>query len=103
LVVRRRLLALPGAERLRAVGNGHLHWYRHARRARVAEVWGPSTGFVGPSYEDMSPPSRCGVVERRLGGAADDTWFHSVSALGERAFPAVPGIVSRLSLLEQRG
>jgi 3',5'-cyclic AMP phosphodiesterase CpdA len=101
--LRDRLLGLSGAERVRVVGNGHLHWYRHERRAELDEVWGPATGFVGPTYEDAAPPARCGVVEWHLDGDRVDTWFRAPATLDERGFLEIPEIASRIELLERRG
>ncbi len=60
---RRRLLELPGAVRIRALGNGHLHWYRTMQRTELLEVWCPSTSMLGPVYEETPAFNETGVVE----------------------------------------
>ena len=100
--LRERLLALPGAERVRAVGNGHLHWYRRAQRPELLEVWGPASGFVGPTYEDVDSFSQCGLVEWRLDGERIDTWFRAPATLDERELLDVPELVERMDELQRR-
>jgi 3',5'-cyclic AMP phosphodiesterase CpdA len=62
---RTRLLALPGAMALRAVGSGHLHRFRRRVRPGLLEVWAPSTAYRGRA-EDMAPWANGGrgVVSR---------------------------------------
>jgi len=98
---RRRLLSLfePGC--LRALGTGHLHWYRRLQHAELLEVWGPATGFVGPVYEDTPAFTQCGVVEWLLDGERIETRFRAPTTLDEREFLDIPEVAARIAVLER--
>ena len=59
-----RLLALPGADRIRVVSSGHLHRYYHEGRGDIAEVWAPSTAFTSAAWGPEL--GRLGIIEWEL-------------------------------------
>jgi hypothetical protein len=99
---RERLLGLLGRDRVRAVGSGHLHHYRHARRDGILEVWAPSTAFV-PRVDAMPDGfglGQLGVVEYRTDGGAIDTWFRALPDLPEMDFTEIPQVKALLDRME---
>ena len=101
---RERLLALPSASSLRAVGSGHLHRYRRRVRPDLLEVWAPSTAFRGRSRPEETHFEQLGVVEWHL--AADgtvDAAFRAPHDLDEREAADVPEVADAIALLEAAG
>jgi hypothetical protein len=96
---RERLLALPGAERLRAVGNGHLHWYRRRQHGALLEVTSPAVAGLGGARDDAAVFTQCGVVEWRLNADQITTWFRAPASLDERSFSAIPEMTDRVNKL----
>lgn len=94
-----RMLALPGAERLRAVGSGHLHCHRIRQRPEVLEVWAPATACTGDLEDVSSVLTRCGVVEWLLDGDRCEARLLTPSGLDERAVREIPELVLRIKAL----
>ncbi len=100
-LARERLLGLPGAEAIRAVGCGHLHRYRRRIRPELLEVWAPSTGFRGKAQPEETHFEQLGVVEWRLGDEGRvDAWFRAPADLDEREADEVPEVTERVARLE---
>jgi 3',5'-cyclic AMP phosphodiesterase CpdA len=90
---RERLVSIFAAERLRVVGNGHVHRYRNGLEGDVLTVWAPSLTFASPpDAEHGFGPSPSGVVEYRVEGDAVDAHF--------RAVPGLVGVEDVFSLRE---
>lgn len=104
---RERLLALPGARAIRAVGSGHLHRFRRRVRPELLEIWGPSTAYRGRAEDPATHFEQLGVVEWRLAGNAVDAWFRAPVDLDEREMHDVPelaeGIAALAAVTEPRG
>lgn len=96
---RERLLALPGARMLRAVGSGHLHRFRRRIRPELLEIWAPSTGFRGRAEDPATHFEQLGVVEWRLGAAAAEAWFRAPVDLEEREARDVPELAAEIARL----
>jgi 3',5'-cyclic AMP phosphodiesterase CpdA len=99
---RERLLALPGAARIRATGHGHLHWYRSWQRPELLEVWCSSSSLLGPVYEETPVFRECGVVEWRLDDDVLTTRFRAPVDLDQREITAVPELEAGLRALRAR-
>jgi 3',5'-cyclic AMP phosphodiesterase CpdA len=99
---RQRLLALPGSERLRAVGSGHLHRYRRQLRGDLLEVWAPGVACPGSRFEEPAYFRQCGIVEWRLEGDAVDAWFRAPADLEEPEFDEIPQVTRRCEELKAR-
>lgn len=100
--VRERILSLPGARRIRAVGCGHLHWYASRRRPELLEVWAPSVGFMGPIYGDTQAFNQCGLVTWELEPDSVVTRFRAPFGLDERDPADVPQIAARIRSVRAR-
>ena len=96
---RERLLSLPGAGMLRAVGSGHLHRYRRRVRDDVLEVWAPSVAFTGRAPAGLTHFEQLGVVEWRLGPDRVEAWFRSPVYLEELDARGVPEIAAEMARL----
>lgn len=93
-----RLLALPGAERIRVVASGHLHRYYHEGRGGIAEVWAPSTAFISAVYGPEL--SGLGIVEWKLSGERLTPELHVPDGLDMREARDMPGVRGRLAELQ---
>lgn len=98
---RERLLSLPGASMLQAVGNGHLHRYRRRARNELLEVWAPSVGFKGRTPAALTHFEQLGVVEWRLGPDHVDAWFRAPVDLEELGAGDVPEIGAEVARLRR--
>jgi 3',5'-cyclic AMP phosphodiesterase CpdA len=100
---RERLMALPGADRIRAVGSGHLHHYRRRRNRAPTEVWAPSTAFIGQPGVQPEDLDQLGVVEWHLGDGRADAWFRAPTGLEELEGHEIPELVATIAELEPAG
>jgi 3',5'-cyclic AMP phosphodiesterase CpdA len=101
---RERLLALPGAARLRAVGSGHVHCFRaRARPDDVLEVWAPATAVIPVVADEVfSDLTQCGVVEWVLDGERPRALFRApVRGLQELPFEEIPEFSAAVEALSQ--
>jgi 3',5'-cyclic AMP phosphodiesterase CpdA len=96
---RERLLALPGAERLTAVGSGHLHRYRRHERRGLLEVWAPGVACPGSRTQEPAHFRQCGIVEWRLEGNTVNAWFRAPASLEEPEFMDIPEAAARFDEL----
>lgn len=102
----KRLLSLPGARMLRAVGNGHLHRYRRRVRDDLLEVWAPSVGFTGRAPAALTHFEQLGVVEWRLDADRVDAWFRApvdLEELDARGVPEIGAEIARLQAAKRPG
>jgi 3',5'-cyclic AMP phosphodiesterase CpdA len=97
---RERLLALDGAERIRAGANGHLHVYRRRPDRGLLEVSGPATGFVGD--DDPTRFDQLGVVEWVLEAGTASARFRAPADLEERHPGEIPELVAGIDALRRR-
>lgn len=96
---RERLLSLPGARMLRAIGSGHLHRYRRRTRPGLLEVWAPSTAYRGRTEAEATHFEQLGVVEWRLGASDAEAWFRAPADLDERELADVPELATGIARL----
>jgi len=99
---RERLLSVLAGTRLRAVANGHLHRYRHARVGDLLTVWAPSLTFALPPDPGRGfGPSPSGVVEYRIDGDTLEASFRPVPGLqGVGAASSIPGYQAAMAEVE---
>lgn len=97
---RERLLALPGSERLRAVGSGHLHRYRRNDRGQLLEVWAPGVACLGSRTDDPAHFRQCGVVEWQFEADKLNVSFRAPADLEDREFHEMAEAVTRLEELQ---
>lgn len=99
---RDRLLALPGARRLRAIGSGHIHCYRsrpRPERPDLLEVWAPPTGFMGDlSFSEFA---QCGVVEWTLHDDHAEARFRAPDGIEERGGGEIPELAAAIEALRR--
>jgi 3',5'-cyclic AMP phosphodiesterase CpdA len=99
---RQRLLGLPGAARIRAIGHGHLHWYRTLQRPQLLEIWCPSASVLGPVYEETPAFHEPGVVEWVLEDDRINSRFAAPANLDHRSEDDVPEFVAGIRTLKSR-
>lgn len=98
---RTRLLALLDKVSLAAVGSGHLHCYRQARRGDAIEVWAPATAFVAGDGDTFSGPlHQLGVVEYDCIDGVVRAAYRSVPGLDDVAADAVPEVIAAIDAVE---
>jgi 3',5'-cyclic AMP phosphodiesterase CpdA len=98
---RERLLALPGAHRLRAVGSGHLHRYRRHERGDVLELWAPSVACLSDRTQESGHFRQCGIVEWQIEGDTVNVWFRAPADLEEPGFDDIPEAAARFDELRE--
>jgi hypothetical protein len=99
---RERLLSVLAGTRLRAVANGHLHRYRHARVGDLLTVWAPSLTFALPPDPDRGfGPSSSGIVEYQIDGDTLEASFRPVPGLqGVATASSIPGYQAAMAEVE---